>query len=46
MLFPSAFLDDIFERIAAESDGLLGMNDRNTLAPREIQTAIRLALPG
>ena len=40
------FVTDIFERIAREGARLVDMNERNTLGSREIQTAVRLVLPG
>jgi histone H2B len=46
MLVMNSFVTDIFERIAREGAKLVDMNDRNTLGSREIQTAVRLALPG
>jgi histone H2B len=46
MLVMNSFVTDIFERIAGEGAGLVDMNDSNALGSREIQTAVRLALPG
>ena len=40
------FVTDIFERIAREGARLVDMNEKNTLGSREIQTAVRLVLPG
>ena len=37
---------DIFERIATESSRLAHYNKKSTINSREIQTAIRLLLPG
>jgi histone H2B len=37
---------DIFERIAAEASRLAHYNRRSTITSREIQTAVRLLLPG
>lgn len=42
----NSFVNDIFERIAAESSRLSEYNRRNTITSREIQTAVRLLLPG
>nr|AGM32366.1 histone H2B [Coptotermes formosanus] len=42
----NSFVNDIFQRIAREGAKLVDMNDRNTLGSREIQTAVRLVLPG
>ena len=40
------FLNDIFEHIASEASLLAHYNKRSTITPREIQTAVRLLLPG
>eukprot|EP00178_Gracilaria_changii_P003735 TRINITY_DN1563_c0_g1_i2.p1 TRINITY_DN1563_c0_g1~~TRINITY_DN1563_c0_g1_i2.p1 ORF type:complete len:131 (+),score=35.49 TRINITY_DN1563_c0_g1_i2:55-447(+) len=40
------FIDDIFERLAAEAGRLARYNKRHTVSSREIQTAVRLILPG
>ena len=42
----NCFVNDIFERIAAESSRLAHYNKKSTISSREIQTAIRLLLPG
>ncbi|XP_001608107.1 histone H2B-like [Nasonia vitripennis] len=42
----NSFVNDIFERIAAEASRLVQYNKRSTITSREIQTAIRLLLPG
>lgn len=42
----NSFINDIFERIAAEAGKLARYNGRATLSSREIQTAVRLTLPG
>merc|ERR1711951_151280 len=42
----NSFVNDIFERIAAEASRLAHYNKRSTITPREIQTAVRLLLPG
>ncbi|XP_060756759.1 histone H2B-like [Neoarius graeffei] len=39
-------INDIFERIAGESSRLAHYNKRSTITSREIQTAVRLLLPG
>jgi histone H3/H4 len=36
------FMNDIFERIAAEASRLAHYNKRSTITSREIQTAVRL----
>eukprot|EP00058_Branchiostoma_floridae_P010226 XP_002595714.1 hypothetical protein BRAFLDRAFT_200434 [Branchiostoma floridae] len=42
----NCFLNDIFERIAGEASRLAHYNKRSTISSREIQTAVRLLLPG
>eukprot|EP01018_Ginkgo_biloba_P031981 Gb_32754 [translate_table: standard] len=42
----NSFVNDIFEKVAAESSKLVRYNKKNTLTSREIQTAVRLVLPG
>ncbi|XP_046712982.1 histone H2B-like [Silurus meridionalis] len=42
----NSFINDIFERIAGESSRLAHYNKRSTITSREIQTAVRLLLPG
>ncbi|KAG4098532.1 histone H2B [Neocallimastix lanati (nom. inval.)] len=42
----NSFVNDIFERIASESSKLASYNKRSTISSREIQTAVRLILPG
>ncbi|XP_042147086.1 histone H2B-like [Ixodes scapularis] len=46
MSIMNSFVNDIFERIAAESSRLAHYNKRSTITSREIQTAVRLLLPG
>lgn len=46
MSIMNSFINDIFERIAGEAGKLVRYNKRSTLSSREIQTAIRLLLPG
>jgi histone H2B len=46
MSIMNSFINDIFERIAAEASRLARYNKKHTLSSREIQTAIRLLLPG
>ncbi|CAF1023253.1 unnamed protein product, partial [Didymodactylos carnosus] len=46
MSIMNSFVNDIFERIAAESSRVLHYNKRSTISAREIQTAVRLLLPG
>ncbi len=42
----NSFINDIFERIAGEAGRLVRYNKKATLSSREVQTAIRLLLPG
>ena len=46
MSIMNSFVNDIFERIASEAGRLARYNKKNTLTSREIQTAVRLILPG
>ncbi|CAF3040896.1 unnamed protein product [Rotaria socialis] len=46
MSIMNSFVNDIFERIASESSRLAQYNKRQTISSREIQTAVRLLLPG
>ena len=46
MAIMNSFVNDIFERLASESGKLVQYSSRRTLAAREIQTAVRLILPG
>lgn len=42
----NSFINDIFERIALESTRLVRYNKKRTLSAREIQSAVKLLLPG
>ena len=42
----NSFVNDIFECIAGEASRLAHYNKRSTITSREIQTAVRLLLPG
>ncbi|XP_010841458.1 PREDICTED: histone H2B type 2-E-like [Bison bison bison] len=42
----NSFINDIFERIGGEASRLAHYNKRSTITSREIQTALRLLLPG
>nr|CAB3253130.1 late histone H2B.L4-like [Phallusia mammillata] len=42
----NSFVNDVFERIAAEASRLSLYNKRSTISSREIQTSVRLLLPG
>ena len=46
MSIMNSFINDIFEKTAAEAGKLCRYNKKSTLSSREIQTAIRLVLPG
>ena len=46
MSIMNSFVNDIFERIAAEASRLAHYNRRSTITSREIQTAVCLLLPG
>eukprot|EP01090_Pellita_catalonica_P011745 TRINITY_DN238_c0_g1_i2.p1 TRINITY_DN238_c0_g1~~TRINITY_DN238_c0_g1_i2.p1 ORF type:complete len:139 (-),score=26.89 TRINITY_DN238_c0_g1_i2:37-453(-) len=46
MSIMNSFVNDIFERIAIEAGRLARYNKRSTISSREIQTAVRLLLPG
>jgi histone H2B len=46
MSIMNSFVNDIFERIANEASRLANHNGRSTISSREIQTAVRLLLPG
>jgi histone H2B len=46
MSIMNSFVNDIFERIAGEASRLAHYNKRSTITSREIQTAVRLLLPG
>ncbi|KTW31058.1 histone H2B [Pneumocystis jirovecii RU7] len=42
----NSFVNDIFERIASEASKLASYNKKSTISSREIQTSVRLILPG
>ncbi|CAL2040298.1 unnamed protein product [Caenorhabditis brenneri] len=46
MSIMNSFVNDVFERIASEASRLAHYNKRSTISSREIQTAVRLILPG
>merc|ERR1712021_194774 len=46
MSIMNSFINDIFERIATEAGKLATYNKKATLSSHEIQTAVRLMLPG
>ncbi|KAH7331544.1 hypothetical protein KP509_20G039500 [Ceratopteris richardii] len=42
----NSFINDIFEKLAHEAARLARYNKKPTITSREIQTAVRLILPG
>ena len=46
MSIMNSFVNDLFERIANEASRLTKYNKKSTISSREIQTAVRLLLPG
>lgn len=42
----NSFLYDIYDRLALEASKLVRYNKKNTLSAREIQSAVKLILPG
>jgi histone H2B len=42
----NSFINDLFEKIATEASKLSRYNKKPTITSREIQTAVRLVLPG
>ena len=46
MSIMNSFVNDVFERIAAEASRLAQYNKKSTISSREVQTAVRLILPG
>ncbi|KAH8688895.1 histone-fold-containing protein [Talaromyces proteolyticus] len=42
----NSFVNDIFERVATEASKLASYNKKSTISSREIQTSVRLILPG
>ena len=42
----NSFINDIFNRVCSAAGDLARYNSRKTLSSREVQTAIRLVLPG
>jgi histone H2B len=45
-LFTFDYRNDIFERLATEGGRLARCNRRRTISAKEIQTAVKLVLPG
>ncbi|XP_041988029.1 late histone H2B.L4-like [Aricia agestis] len=46
MLIMNNFVNDMLEKIAAEAGTLVAHGKKTTLSSREIQTAVRLLIPG
>ena len=46
MSIMNSFINDVFERVCNEAAKLSRYNKKATLSSREVQTAVRLALPG
>ena len=42
----NSFIADIFDRLCGEAANLARVNKKATLSSREVQTAVRLVLPG
>ena len=46
MSIMNSFVNDLFERVASEASRLVQSNKTKTIAAREVQTSVRLLLPG
>jgi len=46
MMVMNSFVQDIFERVCQEAATLCRQNKKATVSSREVQTAVRLVLPG
>ena len=46
MLVMQGFITDLFEQIATEAANICRFSKKKTMASREIQTSVRLILPG
>ena len=46
MSIMNSFINDLFEKISGEASKLVRYTKKQTLSSREIQTAVRLLLPG
>jgi histone H2B len=46
MSIMNSFINDTFERLALEASKLVRYSKKRTLSSREVQTAVRLLLPG
>lgn len=46
MSIMNSFVNDIFEQLASEASRIIHYNKRPTMSSRELQTSVRLLLPG
>ena len=46
MSIMNSFINDVFDKVCGEAAKLVQYNRKNTLSSREVQTAVRLLLPG
>ncbi len=46
MSIMNSFINDVFDKLSQESAKLVRYNKKQTLSSREVQTAVRLLLPG
>jgi len=46
MMVMNSFVNDIFDKVMGEAAKLVRYNKKATLSSREVQTAVRLSLPG
>ena len=46
MSIMNSFVDDLFDRVVSEASKISQYNQNKTLTAREIQTAVRLLVPG
>jgi histone H2B len=46
MAIMNSFINDIFEKISLEASKLVRYNKKHTLSAREVQSAVKLLLPG
>ena len=46
MKIMNSFINDLFERIAIEASSLVRYNKKHTLTAREVQSAVKLLIPG
>jgi len=46
MQIMNSFMNDCFDKIALEASKLVRVNKRHTLSAREVQSAVKLLLPG